>query len=137
MDWAYGIERHRQALLPVVAAIVALVGGRDGEGPVARGVRRAALALLRPAESAVRRLIVIAARALPAGGPAAASAVRPFPQGLARSGERKRRPAFRLFDPPQRFGRMIRVAPSVPPRGGPISRADAGPNARLGPRRRG
>ncbi len=56
------ITRNRQALLPIVAAIVALLGGRDGLIP--RGMRRAALALLRPAESAVRRLIVIATQGL-------------------------------------------------------------------------
>ncbi len=116
MDWPHAIERHRQALLAIVASLVALLGGRDGAGLIPRGLRRAALALLRPAESAVRRLIVIAARGLvlPARG------ARPFPVGLAGQwgGEPRagRAPAFRLFDPPQRFARMIRVEPRGVPR---------------------
>jgi hypothetical protein len=62
MDWTRAIERNRTALLALAAAIAALIGGRDGEGRIARGLRNAAMALLRPAESAVRRLIVISAR---------------------------------------------------------------------------
>ncbi len=63
MDWALAIRRNRAALLAVVAAIVALLGGRDaGANPIARRLRSAALALLRAAELAARRLIVIAAR---------------------------------------------------------------------------
>ncbi|MCA3563817.1 MAG: hypothetical protein IOC90_12360 [Methylocystis sp.] len=63
MDWPLAISRNRAALLAMVGAIAALLGGREaGAGWVARGLRNAALALLRPAESAARRLIVIAAR---------------------------------------------------------------------------
>jgi len=63
MDWPLAISRNRAALLAMVGAIAALLGGREaGAGGVARGLRNAALALLRPAESAARRLIVIAAR---------------------------------------------------------------------------
>jgi hypothetical protein len=116
MDHPLAIERNRQALLTIVASLVALLGGRDGAAVISRALRRAALGLLRPAESAVRRLIVIAARGLAVPAPAQ----RPFPAGLAgqwgaRGGE-KRTPAFRLFDPPQRFARMVRVAPRGVPR---------------------
>ena len=119
MDWAFAIERNRNALLGIVASIVALLGGRDGDGPIARGLRSAVLALLRPAESAVRRLIVVAARGLVV----APWSQRPFPAFLRGKGGGKgsraggdRTPAFRLFDPPMRFGRMLRAAPGGIPR---------------------
>jgi hypothetical protein len=109
------IERNRQALLTIVAAIVALLGGRDADGPITRGLRRAVLALLRPAESAVRRLIVVAAQGLASRG-LAAPVARPFPASLVRSGDPQRTPAFRLFDRRKRFGRLIRVEPRGVPR---------------------
>ncbi len=114
MIWPLAITRNRQALLPIVAAIVALLGVREGLIP--RGVRRAALALLWPAESAVRRLIVIATQGL-ALPPEPA---RPFPAGLAgawgAAGGAGRRPAFRLFDPPQTFARLRPAPPAGVPR---------------------
>jgi hypothetical protein len=70
MNWPATIERHRIALAGVIAAIVVLIGGRPstgsgwGAGVIARSLRNAALALLRPAEAAARRLIVISARGL-------------------------------------------------------------------------
>ncbi len=116
MNWPLAIARNRTALLAVVAAIVALIGGRAG-GPIARGLRNAALALLRPAEAAARRLIVIAARGIVAP-PRTTGLV---PEGLGAGRDRTpasaaRPPAFRLFDPPRRFGRKIRVAPAAAPR---------------------
>ncbi len=114
MPHPLAITRNRQALFPIVAAIVALLGGR--EGLIQRGLRRAALALLRPAESAVRRLIVIATQGL-ALPPEPA---RPFPAGLAgawrAAGGDTRRPAFRLFDPPQTFARLRPAPPAGVPR---------------------
>jgi len=111
MDWAYAISRNRQALLAIVAAIVALLGGREGAGPVSRRLRSAALASLRPAEAAARRLIVVAARGLvvalrpPALGRASFDKLR---TRSARADERP--PAFPLFDRRKRFGRLIRPA---------------------------
>ncbi len=67
MDWGLAIHRNRTALLAVVAAIGALLQGagvRDGAGMIARKLHNAALALLRPAESAARRLILLMARGL-------------------------------------------------------------------------
>jgi hypothetical protein len=114
MNWPLAIARNRTALLAVVAAIVALIGGREG-GPISRRVRNAALALLRPAESAARRLIVIAARGLvvlPRPGPGFAGAPGPRAEGAP-----SRPPAFRLFDLQKRFffGPRIR-RPAVAPR---------------------
>jgi len=105
------IARNRMALLAVVAAILALIGGREG-GAVARHLRNAALALLRPAEAAARRLIVIAARgvvALPR--PAPDASCWPAPAGGRGSRTDSRAPAFRLFDPRKRFGRLIKPPP--------------------------
>ncbi len=121
MDWSLAIQRNRTALAAVVAAIAALIGGA-GDGLLARRVRSAALSLLRPAESALRRLIVIAARGLVvaprARPPVAAMFGAGREQGLA-----GRAPAFRLFDPPLRFARLR----PAPPRGIPRIRSFWGP----------
>jgi hypothetical protein len=109
MTWSLAIDRNRDALLAVVAA---LIGGREG-GAFARGLRRAALALLRPAEAAARRLIVIAARGLTVvPGPKRP----PVGAGLGRAGASGKPPAFPLFDRAKRFRPMLRRAapPGVP-----------------------
>jgi hypothetical protein len=103
MDWALAIERNCEALLRVVASLVAMVRVRGG-GVAAflpREVYAAALILLRPAESAVRRLIIMAARGIVVKlrlGPA-----RAFPSGLALNKDAARVPAFCLIDPLKRF----------------------------------
>ncbi|MGE3876235.1 MAG: hypothetical protein AB7F74_25040 [Parvibaculaceae bacterium] len=100
MDWDRAIERNSEALKAIVAALFAMLGLKD-DATVARLPRelhRAVLSVLRPAESALRRLIVIAARGLVAK-PAPA---RPMPQGLViRSGGN--RLSFQLFDRRKRF----------------------------------
>jgi hypothetical protein len=116
MNWPLAIARNRTALLAVVATIIALLGGREAAtGPIARRLRNAALALLRPAESAARRLIVISARGLKAppprsapvfslpvfSGPDLAGAPRPGQEGGPSGLSRLR--AFRLFDRRKRF----------------------------------
>lgn len=66
VDWSVAIERYRGALQRIVAALFDLVGVTDG-GIVAtlpRRLRNRVNRILRPAESAVRRLIVVAARDL-------------------------------------------------------------------------
>jgi hypothetical protein len=123
MNWTQAIERNRAALVAVVAAVAALIGGRDGDGAIARGLRSAALALLRPAEAAARRLIVIAAR----GFAVTLGASRPPFPGLAAgalvlrqaqdAGRVERIPAFPLFDRWKRFRPMLqRVQPLGIPR---------------------
>ena len=95
MDWAKALERNRIALVGIVAGLVAMLGGG---GWVTPELRRAVLRVLRPAESAVRRLIVIAARGL-ALKPARARSgpVGAIPRGTA--GHIR----FQLFDPRKRF----------------------------------
>lgn len=118
MDWPLAIERHRLALLGIVDAIAALLGGRDGDGPIARGLRRAALALLRPAEAAARRLIVIAAQGLQRSGLVVTPRAQrpPLLPVAPRSGGGPRRPAFALFDRPKRYAPAARVVPRGDPR---------------------
>ncbi len=74
MDWNAAIEKNREALKRVLAMLVAMAG-LDGGRPATlpRHLHRAVLSLLRPAEAAARRLIIVAARgiviALPPTGP--------------------------------------------------------------------
>jgi hypothetical protein len=115
MDWQLAIDRNREALMRIITALVTLAGltsplrgevsraqARDGEGQSAfmsRNLHRAILAVLRPAESAVRRLIMIAARGLvlaPRRGRAA-------PVGLTPSPNQTRIPSFSLIDPLKRY----------------------------------
>src|SRR4051795_13676398 len=116
MDWAYAIERHREPLLGIVATLYALIGLTD-DGRVERlawPIYRAVLAVLRPAEAAVRRLIVVAARGLVVKP----YVPRPAPAGLAIAGKGQGRLCFRLFDPraPLDPGAGGRSGPEARPR---------------------
>ncbi len=109
MNWPLAITRNRTALLAVVATIIAFLGRREaGEAAIARRLRNAALALLRPAESAARRLIVIAARGLevaPRPAPVFAGAPGRGASGVFRSS------SFRLFDRRKRFVLKLKAPP--------------------------
>jgi hypothetical protein len=100
MDWARAIERNRDALSAILAALFALLGLQEGGsvGRIERSIHRAVLRVLISAESAVRRLVVIAARGLVAKP----VALRPSPKGLAIRREGGGAMAFQLFDPRQR-----------------------------------
>src|SRR6185436_9316034 len=66
MDWDLAIKRNSEALKGIIEALFAMLG-LDGAATglrLPRSVHSAVLRVLRPAESAVRRLIVIAARGL-------------------------------------------------------------------------
>src|SRR5688572_6378903 len=112
MDWARAIERNSAALKGFVAALFAMLGMAGGAtvARVPRPLRLAVLGVLRPAESAARRLIVIASRGLVAR-PARA---RPMPSGLVGRGQ-SHRPSFPLFDPRKRFApeRRSRATPRI------------------------
>ncbi len=102
MDWARAIEINQAALARIVAALIAMVG-LVAQGAVARLPRplyRRALRILRPAESAVRRLIIIAAR----GVAVKPFCVRPMPKDLALARVGGARASFQLFDSRKRFG---------------------------------
>jgi hypothetical protein len=100
MDWDLAIDRHRQALLRIVLALFALVGLGQGGGPerLPSPLYRAVLRVLRPAEAAVRRLIVVAARDLVVKP----SPLRPRPKRRGRKGQGQGRRAFQLVDPRRR-----------------------------------
>jgi hypothetical protein len=100
MDWPLIIERNRDRLYAVVTELFVMAGfGRGGTAFLPRHVCRALLILLRPAESAVRRLIIIAARGLVVK----LRAARVFPAGSVLKRDAERVPAFCLIDPLKRF----------------------------------
>lgn len=100
MDWNLAIDRHREALLRMLAALFVMAGG----GVVAvmpRHVRTEIWWVLRPAESATRRLIVVVLEHLQLHS-AAKRVARGLPE---RVGGKKggKVPSFALFDPRKRF----------------------------------
>ena len=115
MDWARAIERNSEALKGIVAELFALLG-LAGEATVSRiplPLHRAVLRVLWPAESAVRRLIIIAARGLVVK-PAPS---RPKPVGPIGKGGGSRLPSFQLFDTRKNFtARRRRKFARNPPR---------------------
>jgi hypothetical protein len=65
MDCNAAIETNREALKRVLAMLVAMAGlGGDSPATLPRHLHRAILRLLRPAEAAARRLIIVVARGL-------------------------------------------------------------------------
>ncbi|HEY6633827.1 MAG TPA: hypothetical protein VIZ90_20405 [Rhizobiaceae bacterium] len=152
MDWDAAIEKNRAALKRVLAMLVAMAGlsalasplaGEDGSvrrgkaEPLAepgegcfspaptlpRRLHRAVLALLRPAEAAARRLIIVAARGLvvpppgprkPKAGPAAGNVGNPRLPPLRKMP--RRAPALPLFDPLPPWNRRVRRAALGVPR---------------------
>jgi hypothetical protein len=112
VDWNRAIARNTAALEAIVAALFVLAGLAPGAAParIARALHAKALRVLRPAESALRRLIVIAARGLVA---------KPVPKRLKPQGpippaQGQGRASFRLFDPRKRF--LVRASASLGPK---------------------
>ena len=103
MDWTQAIARNQAALIRIVAALFALLG--LAKGGVAQRVSKAlsarVLRELLPAESAVRRLIVIAAQGLVVRDRPARAMPPAF--ALARKRKTSARAAFQLFDPREQF----------------------------------
>ena len=66
MDWDLAIKRNSEALVEIVADLFAMLGLAltDRAARLPWPTYRAVLRVLRPAESALRRLIVVAARGL-------------------------------------------------------------------------
>ena len=102
MDWDHAIKRNSEVLAGVVESLFVMLG-LVGEATVSRiswPAYRAVLRVLRPAESCLRRLIVVAAKGLviaPAvSRPKSAGAVKPGKRGISR-------PLFQLFDPQPRI----------------------------------
>ncbi|MBZ0259162.1 MAG: hypothetical protein K8F90_00970 [Hyphomicrobiales bacterium] len=96
-DWAGAIARKSEALRGIIEVLFALLGldGSDAASRIPKSLHSAVLGVLRPAESAVRRLIVIAARGLVVK----LAPSRPMPKGhTITKGSGNRLPAFRLAD---------------------------------------
>ena len=116
MDWDLAIKRNSKALKGIIDVLFALLGldGTDAAARIPRSLHSAVLAVLRPAESAVRRLIVVAARnvvvkLIPS---------LPMPEGRKIvGGGGNSAPAFQLFDPLKRAKPIrVRKSPRVEPR---------------------
>lgn len=65
MDWDMVIKRQGGALMRIFAALVAMAAIAEGGTTLPRRLHRAVLRLLRPAEAAARRLIIVVARDMP------------------------------------------------------------------------
>ena len=121
MDWDLAIKRNSEALKGIIAELFALLGLDDDItlSRISHPLHRAVLRVLRPAESAVRRLIVIAARGLvvklaPSRPDSRPKPAKPTAKGLGSS----RPPSFQLFDPrkrikPIRAMKVIRRMPRI------------------------
>jgi len=115
MDWEFAIERYRGPLLGHVVRLFAMIGLTEGVTieRVSKPLYRQVLGVLRTAESAVRRLIIAAARDIVVEP----KPRRPSQAGRKSSGEskgqgkgkakRKRGIFFKLFDPPKRFRKFF------------------------------
>ena len=108
MDWDKALERNTLALLRIVGALFALLVSARFAGSglmIPRHVWHSILLVLRPAESAVRRLIIIAARTLvsPAPKPRPRVSDAPRPSADASPTTFSDAPVFHLFDPLKRF----------------------------------
>ncbi len=129
MDWDLAIKRNSEALKGIIAALFAMLGLADDTtvGRIPKSLHCAVLGVLRPAESAVRRLIVIAARGLVVK----LVPSRPMPKGrVIGKGGGNRLPAFQLYDTRKDFPELrqprVKYA-KFPPRihfFGPDSRVD-------------
>ena len=95
-DWDLAIKRNSEALKGIVAALFAMLGLMDSAtvSRIPSTLHRAVLLVLRPAESAVRRLIVIAAR----GVVVKVAPSRPMPKGHMIGKGSTPRSSFQLFD---------------------------------------
>ena len=118
MDWDLAIKRNSEALKGIVEALFAMLGlaGDATRLRIPQPLHRAVLRLLRPAESAMRRLVVIAARGLVVKP--ALSRPMQMPTGPIGKGGRSR-PSFQLFDPRKNFELLRqhgRTATRFPPR---------------------
>jgi hypothetical protein len=104
MDWARAIKRNSEALNGIVAALFAMLGlaGEAAVGRIPPTLHSAVLRVLRPAESAMRRLIVIAARGLVVKP----SPARAFPAGKIIGKGGSQHPSFQLFDPRKNFAEL-------------------------------
>jgi|CXWL01.1.fsa_nt_gi hypothetical protein len=96
-NWDLAIKRNSEALKGIIEALFAMlgIGGDATVSRIPKPLHSAVLLVLRPAESALRRLIIIAARGLVVK----VAPSRPMPKGhkIVKGGG-SRLPAFQLYD---------------------------------------
>lgn len=112
MNLPAAIALNKSALAGIVARLFAMLG-LNGNAALTRipvDLHRSIARVLRPAESAVRRLIVLLAKFTKVKTPPP----RSMPVGFVRAGDGPTRLAFNLFDPRQRFHRPQRQAENSP-----------------------
>ncbi len=113
-DWPLAIKRNSEALQRIIATLFAMAGIANGATSTSlpHHLYRAILLVLRPAESAVRRLVIIAARGLVLKPRVS----RPAPAGFSVPPRKDTAhiPAFLLIDPLKRFALHTPGAASGP-----------------------
>jgi hypothetical protein len=100
MNWTHAIEINRDALTRIVAGLVSLLAVQGEVLRMPLPVYQMLQRILHPAESAVRRLLVIMAKGLIVTD----ALPRPMPKGLVIAGTAKGRASFQLFDSRKTFG---------------------------------
>ena len=106
MDWAGAIKLNSEALKGVIDVLFAMLGlgSGDTQTRISMTLYRAVLRLLQPAESALRRLIVIAARGLVVKvTPPRPRLARPISRLVAK--KKRLNVSFQLFDTRKDFTR--------------------------------
>ena len=106
MDWPRAIACNSEALKGVIEVIFAMLGlgSGDTQTRISMTLYRAVLRLLQPAESALRRLIVIAARGLVVKvTPSRPIGERPISRPVAK--KKRLQVSFQLFDTRKDFTR--------------------------------
>ncbi len=114
MDWTRAIERNSEALRGIIDSLFVMLGlvGTVTVARIPQSLHHAVLRLLRPAESAMRRLIVIAARGIVVKAlPSRPMLARPMPVPAARKGLQAH-PSFRLYDPRKKFAELRAELPA-------------------------
>ena len=98
------IKRNSEALKGIIETLFAMLGldGSDAVSRIPPILHRTVLRVLRPAESAVRRLIIIAARGLVVK----VAPSRPMPKGHKISKGGTPRTSFQLFDTRKNFAEL-------------------------------
>ncbi len=99
MDWTLAIDRQREALLRMVAALLVMAGGGEA---MPRHVRTGIWWVLRPAEAAFRRLIVVVKVVFKIEARVRVSRAAPVIPRVS-GGAVARIPAFALFDARKSF----------------------------------
>jgi hypothetical protein len=119
MDWDLAIKRNSEALKGILAGLFAMLELAGGITVlrIPQSLHSTVRRVLYPAESAVRRLIVIAARGLVVKLPPSRPGLRPKPVGKIGKGCGSKRSSFQLFDTRKNFAlRPRRKGPRIVPR---------------------